>query len=88
MTIPFSLVSIVTSLRSLSRRAESDRELVNRPLQFQKCSQYFMGTDNETLSVVAIRVSNRGCSFFAGRVGFAEGIFQLITLTVIVLTAE
>jgi hypothetical protein len=58
MTIPFSLVSIVTSLRSLSRRAESDRELVNRPLQFQKRSQLFIGMHNEPLSVAPVRVSN------------------------------
>jgi hypothetical protein len=27
------------------------RELVHRPLQFQKGSQYFIGSHNETLSV-------------------------------------
>jgi hypothetical protein len=30
---------------------------VNRPFQFQKCGQYFIGTHDETLSV-AMRVSN------------------------------
>jgi hypothetical protein len=37
------------------------RELVYRPLQFQKRSQYFFGTHYETLSV-AMRVHNPDCS--------------------------
>jgi hypothetical protein len=34
----------------------------NRPFQFQKGSQYFIGTHNETLSVAAMRVGNPDCS--------------------------
>ena len=66
MPIPFSLVSIVTWLRSLSRRAESDRELVYRRFQFQKRSQYFIGADDETFSI-AMRVNNPDGSPFAIR---------------------
>jgi hypothetical protein len=61
-------------------------ELVYRPLQFHERSPDFIGAHDETLSV-AMHVNNPDCSSFARRVGFAEGIFQLITLTVIVLTA-
>jgi hypothetical protein len=42
-------------------RDQIDREFVNRPFQFQKRSQYFFGTDDETLSV-AMRVHNPDCS--------------------------
>jgi hypothetical protein len=35
-------------------RDQTLRELVNRPFQFQKRSQPFIGTHNETLSVVAM----------------------------------
>src|SRR5207247_11398182 len=34
----------------------------NRPLQFQKRSQLFIGMDNKAVSVVAVRVSNPYCS--------------------------
>src|SRR5439155_12293660 len=34
----------------------------NRRFQLQKCSQLFIGTHNETLSVVAVCVSNPDCS--------------------------
>jgi len=34
-------------------------------LQFQKRRQLFIGTHNETLSVVAMRVNNPGCSRLA-----------------------
>jgi hypothetical protein len=34
----------------------------NRRFQFDKRGQLFIGTHNETLSVVAMRVSNDGCS--------------------------
>jgi hypothetical protein len=34
------------------------RKLVNRPLQFDKRSQLFIRTHNETPSVVAARVNN------------------------------
>jgi hypothetical protein len=35
----------------------------NRPFQFQKCSQQFIRTHNESLSV-AMRVNNPDCSPF------------------------
>ena len=38
--------------------ANRHREPVYRPLQFQKRSQQFICVDNETLSVVAVRVNN------------------------------
>jgi len=38
-------------------REQTHRELVNRPFQFQKRGQHFIGTHDETLSV-AMRVSN------------------------------
>jgi len=40
------------------------RELVNRPFQFHKRSQYFIGANNETLSL-AMRVHNPDRSPFA-----------------------
>ncbi|MFL6417202.1 MAG: hypothetical protein ACJ74Y_16195 [Bryobacteraceae bacterium] len=36
---------------------QSHCKLVNRPFHFQECSQYFIGTNDETLSV-AVRVQN------------------------------
>jgi len=42
---------------------QTHRELVYGALQFQKCSQDFFGTHNETLSV-AMRVHNSDCSPF------------------------
>ncbi len=35
---------------------------MNRPLQFQKRTQHFIGMHNEPLSVVAMRVCNPDCS--------------------------
>jgi hypothetical protein len=37
----------------------SSRQLANRRFQFHKCSQLFIRTHNETLSIVAVRVCNR-----------------------------
>jgi hypothetical protein len=45
-------------------RDQTHRELVYRPLQFHKCSQLFICTHNETLSVAAVRVNNPDCSSF------------------------
>src|SRR5262245_21509983 len=58
-----------TSTRAISKSGEIladcvDCELVNRPFQFQKCSQYFFGTNDEMLSV-AMRVHNPNCPPFA-----------------------
>jgi hypothetical protein len=39
-------------------RDQTDRELVNRPFQFNKGSQLFIHTNNETLSIAAMRVHN------------------------------
>jgi hypothetical protein len=39
-------------------RDQPHGELVYRSLQFHERSQYFIGADDETLSVVAMRVSN------------------------------
>jgi hypothetical protein len=44
--------------------ANRHREPVYRPLQFQKRSQHFIGTHDETLSVVTVRVNNPDCSPF------------------------
>jgi hypothetical protein len=44
-------------------RDQIHREFVNRPFQFDKRSQYFIGADDETLSV-AMRVSDPDCSPF------------------------
>jgi len=44
-------------------RDQTDRELVNRPLQFHERRQYFFGADDETLSV-AMRVHNPDCAPF------------------------
>jgi hypothetical protein len=38
-------------------RDQTDRERMNRPLQFQKRGQHFIGADDETLSV-AMRVND------------------------------
>jgi len=35
---------------------------VNRPFQFNKRGQLFVGVHNETLSVAAMRVNNPDCS--------------------------
>jgi len=54
-----------SSVRTLLRgplRNQTHRELVYRPLQFQKRSQLFIRTHNVTLSVAAMRVSNPDCS--------------------------
>jgi len=40
---------------------QTHRELVNRPFQFQKRSQHFIGAHDETLSV-AMRVDDPDCS--------------------------
>jgi len=34
----------------------------DRPFQFQKRRQYFIGVHNETLSVAAMRINNPDCS--------------------------
>jgi hypothetical protein len=44
-------------------RDQIHREFVNRPFQFDKRSQYFIGADDETLSV-AMRVNDPDCSPF------------------------
>jgi hypothetical protein len=44
-------------------RDQTHRKLVNGAFQFQKCSQYFIGTNDETLSV-AMRVNNPDRSAF------------------------
>jgi hypothetical protein len=50
------------SLTSAQRlRDQTHRELVYRPLQFDKRSQLFIRLHNETLSVVAVRVCNPDC---------------------------
>jgi hypothetical protein len=36
--------------------------ILNRQFKFDKRSQLFIGVHNETLSVVAVRVSNPDCS--------------------------
>jgi hypothetical protein len=51
---------IGTHISALPLRDQTHRKLMNRPFQFQKCGQYFIGTDNETLSV-AMRVHNPDC---------------------------
>jgi len=52
------------SLTSAQRlRDQTHRELVNHSLRFQKRSQFFIGTHDETLSV-AIRVNNPDRSSF------------------------
>jgi hypothetical protein len=45
-------------------RDQTHRELVYRPLQFHKRSQLLIGTHNEPLSVVTMRVSNPDRSSF------------------------
>jgi hypothetical protein len=47
--------------RALGGLRQIHREFVNRPFQFQKRSQYFFGTHDETLSV-AMRVHNPNCA--------------------------
>jgi len=37
---------------------------VDRPLQFHKRSQLFVGVHNKALSVIAVRVCNPDCSAF------------------------
>jgi len=44
-------------------RDQTHRELVDRPFQFQKRSEYFFGTNDETLPV-AMRVNNPDRSSF------------------------
>jgi hypothetical protein len=44
--------------------SQTHRELVNRPFQFQKRSQHFIGSHDETLSVT-MRVQNPDRSPFA-----------------------
>ena len=42
----------------MTLRDQTHRELVNRPFQFNKCSQYFFGADDKTLSMAAVRINN------------------------------
>jgi hypothetical protein len=46
-----------TPQRQNDLRNQTHRELVNRPFQFRKRSQHFIGADDETLSV-AMRANN------------------------------
>jgi hypothetical protein len=43
---------------------------VNRPFRFQKCCQDFIGTHNETVSIVAMRVNKAKIAAFAKAHGF------------------
>jgi hypothetical protein len=43
-------------------RQQTYRKLVNRPFRFQRCCQDFIGTHDQTLSIVGVRVSNPDCS--------------------------
>jgi hypothetical protein len=45
-------------------RDQTHRERMNRPLQFQKRGQHFIGANDETPSIVAVRVHNPDCSAF------------------------
>ena len=48
--------------RKVSLNFFSQKAGTNRPFQFQKRSQLFIRTHNETLSIVAMRVCNPDCS--------------------------
>jgi hypothetical protein len=55
-------LSAATRFFARRLRDQTHGELVYSPFQFQKRSQYFIGTHDETLSVVAVRVSYPECS--------------------------
>jgi hypothetical protein len=61
LPIPKNAISFSSARTFLRVRYEiqTHRELVYRPLQFQKHSQQFIGADNEPLSV-AMRICPRG----------------------------
>jgi hypothetical protein len=51
-----------THISARSLQGQTHRELVNRPVHFQKRGQLFIRVHNEPLSVAAVRVSNPDCS--------------------------
>ena len=55
------LLAIFRNKSSEVLRHQTNRELVYRPLQFQKCSHNFIGANDEAPSVVAVRVRNKDC---------------------------
>jgi hypothetical protein len=65
---------------ALQRKFGTDAAIASRRLEFYKCSQLFIGGSNETLSVVAISVSNpdrspvgiHGCDAASTPAGFGE----------------
>jgi hypothetical protein len=48
--------------RNLANRSNQFAATVNHRFKFQKCSQLLISMHNESLSVVAMRVSNPDCS--------------------------
>jgi len=63
---PFPILETPSALvhnKARPLRDQIHRKLVNRPFQFQKCSQLSFGSDDETLSV-AMRANNPDRSSF------------------------
>jgi hypothetical protein len=56
-----SVSLLATRQRQSDLRDQIDREFVNRPFQFQKRNQLFIGTHHETLPVT-MRVNNPDCA--------------------------